>query len=432
MKIPVFLLLFAGAVAADGFGADSPWPRHIIDASDKQAGKLGADGVRLADANRDGLPDVVTGWENGDAIRVCLNPGPERAKAPWPGVTVGRVKGAEDAVFADLDGDGALDVVTSTEGKTKTVFVHWAPMDKEKYLNADAWMTAAVPVLEKAQMWMYALPFDANADGKLDLVLGSKSAGAAVGWLEAPESNPRDLSGWTYHKLCDAGWIMSIRAADLEGDGDQDVVFSDRKGNSTGVWMLDNVGLEKGEAGSVLGKPVRLGCAGKEVMFVDIVDLNNDGRLDVIAAVREREVVTLFQPDPPSAEWRQEITFAWEDAKGGRFGTAKAVRAGELDGKPGLEIAVTCEHAAGELSGVFWGRAYGMWISSLTNFDISGSEGVKYDRIELLDLDADGDLDLMTCEERENLGVFWYENPAKGSFQKEAPAAFPAQGNRIP
>ena len=46
---------------------------------------------------------------------------------------------------------------------------------------------------------------------------------------------------------------------------------------------------------------------------------------------------------------------------------------------------------------------------------ISGKEkGIKYDRIELLDLDGDGDLDLLTCEEREGgggLGVIWYENP---------------------
>lgn len=31
----------------------------------------------------------------------------------------------------------------------------------------------------------------------------------------------------------------------------------------------------------------------------------------------------------------------------------------------------------------------------------------------MLDLDADGDLDLLTCEEVHNLGVFWYENPAR-------------------
>ena len=44
--------------------------------------------------------------------------------------------------------------------------------------------------------------------------------------------------------------------------------------------------------------------------------------------------------------------------------------------------------------------------------EISGdSRGVKFDLIQLLDLDQDGDLDLLTCEERDNLGVIWYENP---------------------
>ena len=44
---------------------------------------------------------------------------------------------------------------------------------------------------------------------------------------------------------------------------------------------------------------------------------------------------------------------------------------------------------------------------------ISDAEGVKYDRIELLDLDRDGDLDMITCEERAGLGVVWFENPQK-------------------
>lgn len=45
--------------------------------------------------------------------------------------------------------------------------------------------------------------------------------------------------------------------------------------------------------------------------------------------------------------------------------------------------------------------------------DIGGPKGIKYDRIELLDLDGDGDLDLLTCEERDFNAVLWYENPAK-------------------
>ena len=67
------------------------------------------------------------------------------------------------------------------------------------------------------------------------------------------------------------------------------------------------------------------------------------------------------------------------------------------------------ESASGGKSGVFYLRRVGKkWIPH----GLSGPAGVKFDRIELRDLDGDGDLDLITCEERDNLGVFWYENPA--------------------
>jgi len=42
---------------------------------------------------------------------------------------------------------------------------------------------------------------------------------------------------------------------------------------------------------------------------------------------------------------------------------------------------------------------------------VSGPEGVKYDLVALVDLDGDGDLDVITTEETANLGVIWYENP---------------------
>jgi len=33
--------------------------------------------------------------------------------------------------------------------------------------------------------------------------------------------------------------------------------------------------------------------------------------------------------------------------------------------------------------------------------------------LRAVDLDRDGDLDILGCEEADNLGVFWYENPAR-------------------
>ena len=390
------------------FAEKTVWKRHTIDASDKETGKLGADGVRLSDINGDGFQDVVTGWENGDAIRVCLNPGPEKAKEIWPGVTVGRVAGAEDAVFADLDGDGFQDVITSTEGKTKTVFVHWSPADKSALLDSSKWTTATVPASKGKEMWMYALPFDVNEDGNLDVILGSKVNGS-VSWLRNPgKDSARDLKAWKLVKLAEAAWIMSLVKVDLDGNCVDDLVYSDRKGENSGVFWMKKLP----EAPWFEEKKL-LGLSGEEVMFLDIVDLNKDKKLDVAAAVRPDKIEYLYQP-------ASDVFSKWETGSqaGGvpaeSFGGSKAVRFAdmELDGVP--DIVITCEQAKGKLSGTLMVTYHpGALFGELAHRDISGPEGIKYDRLELIDLDADGDLDIMTCEERANLGVFWYENPAK-------------------
>ena len=60
------VVLAGGQTAA----AQSPWIRHVIDNSLR-----GTDGVRLADSNHDGLPDITTGWEESGTIRLYLHPG---------------------------------------------------------------------------------------------------------------------------------------------------------------------------------------------------------------------------------------------------------------------------------------------------------------------------------------------------------------------
>ena len=56
--------------------------------------------------------------------------------------------------------------------------------------------------------------------------------------------------------------------------------------------------------------------------------------------------------------------------------------------------------------------------------ELSGLEGYKFDRIELLDIDGDGDLDVLTTEENygtnsKGLGVIWYENPINKNSNKK-------------
>ena len=97
-------------------------------------------------------------------------------------------------------------------------------------------------------------------------------------------------------------------------------------------------------------------------------------------------------------------------------GSAKAVAAGDINMDGQIELIVSCEHALPPKSGVFALHLDDAFQRTESMTDISGPDGIKFDRMELIDLDSDGDLDVLTCEERHNdrgLGVIWYENPLR-------------------
>lgn len=405
LRRPFLLLVSLLAIlrpADPAFAADAPWPRHAIDDSSR-----GADGVRLKDVNGDGLPDITTGWEEGGVTRVYLHPGPSKVKSPWPSVTVGKTPSVEDAVFVDLDEDGAVDVVSSCEGRTKSLFIHFAPKKPGDYLRARKWTTQAVPVARGRTQWMFALPMQIDGKNGPDIVVGSKGPDGLVGWLEAPP-NPRNLDNWVLHRKYAAGWIMSLVASDVDGDGDPDIVVSDRKGPTRGVLWLENPAPSPADSP---WREHRIGATDREAMFLDLADLNTDGKDDIIVAVRPDEIHVLTAPADSSAPWHSEIIRPKYPAG---LGTAKGVCAGDLDRDGELDLVYSCEHADPPRRGVIWLKSGQAPESTAWHVrEISGPEGIKFDRIELVDLDVDGDLDVLTCEERHEgrgLGVIWYEN----------------------
>jgi hypothetical protein len=317
-------------------------------------------------------------------------------------VTVGRVRSPEDAVLVDLDGDGAWDVVSCCEGKERTVYFHWSPASEQRRLDAGAWATTSVPATAGRQMWMYAMPADLDGRHGVDLVVGSKGADATISWLESPP-DPRHVDQWRLHSLRTAGWIMSLVMHDLDGDGDPDILFSDRKGAGRGVGWLENPGRESVRAGE-RWREHAIGGANQEVMFLALGDLDADQQLDVVAAT-SRGPLLVFERGGSADRWTvSEIPLP------DNCGTGKSVAIGRIDRDERPDLVFTCENAIGPLSGVRWlglDAAAHRWRDR----EIAGEPGAKYDRVELLDLDDDGDLDVLTCEERDNLGVIWYENP---------------------
>jgi len=389
--------------AKDPAAKAAPWRRHVIDGSSR-----GADGVRLADVNGDALMDIATGWEEGGVIRAYLNPGPAKATKPWPAVTVGKVKSSEDAVFADLDSDGAADVVSCCEGRTKTVYIHWAPADKRRYLRADAWTTTALPATERKQAWMFAVPMQLDGRGGLDLVVGSKGGNGSVGYLLSPK-NPRDVKAWTFVPLRKAGWIMSMIAVDMDHDGDLDVLANDRKGKARGVFWLANPGPKAVARGEKWTEHT-IGATDKETLFLTVGDLDGDGLTDVLTSTRNNRMV-LFRR-------KSKSPVAWEPIEiANPFGVnnGKAVAIGDVDLDGRLDIVHTTNSMGRkDRPAVAW-LSYGKAVTDKTwqARDISGPIGAKFDLVELIDLDGDGDLDALTCEERLYNAVIWYENPTK-------------------
>lgn len=400
--------IVAGVQAAPQTPAsEAPWPCHIIDQTLR-----GADGVKLADVNRDGFMDVTTGWEEGGITRVYLNPGPQKTKEKWPFVTTGRTPSAEDAVFVDLDEDGAVDVVSCCEGNCQSMFVHWAPANKDEYLDESKWRSQVLPASKDMTRWMFCIPMQVDGKFGVDLIAGSKEPNAQIGWWQVPQ-DARNLQNYQWHAISPAGWIMSLRSIDMDGDGDLDVLTSDRKGSMRACRWLENPG-----PGDVQKQPWPnhfMGCRDKEVMFLTIADIDDDGLQDVLAAVNTQnqktsEIVILRRLDATGDLWKEYIIPYPEQT-----GTAKAVVVGDIDGNGTKDIVLSCEHAEAPKSGVMWlSRKRGVFDGDWQSHDISGPKGIKYDRMELLDLDGDGDLDVLACEEREGgkgLGVFWYENP---------------------
>jgi hypothetical protein len=101
-------------------------------------------------------------------------------------------------------------------------------------------------------MWMLAATIELGSiqlgHHQQALAIGSKRNSGSIKLLIPANTGASDLSAWTVMKLRDAGWIMSLMAIDMDHDGNEDLVFSDRKGANRGVGWLEQPDNPKNES----------------------------------------------------------------------------------------------------------------------------------------------------------------------------------------
>jgi hypothetical protein len=391
-----------------------PWPRWAILSESTGSTLVGADGVAAVDLNGDDKLDLTAAWEQSGRSTVSINPGCASAKSAWSSVTMPvATVGVEDSTFGDVDGDGRQDVISSGSSGLR-VYVHFAPTLNADLLTAAQWTGITITSSINVQRFLKTLVFDTDSDGHPDIVAGGYSTGASLDIYRS--TTPRTAASWTRETIGVAGAIYSLEKRDMDGDGDQDLVLTDR----------DGVGVLKGARW--MRNPATGGGSWTSHSIYQIgnsrwLSISSDGKTIVMGTSSTVQpsftyILTCAESLPSGCNPVGGSAPAWqrttvtEPSNAGLYNQGKLY---DVDGDGDDDLVIVYHHAYGDLSNVLWLRNDGS--NTWTRGEISGVEGVKSDNFELLDLDCDGDLDVVTTDEGVRgdsavtpLGITWHEN----------------------
>ncbi len=296
----------------------------------------------IGDVNADGTADVVIVENLHGDIYWYKNSGTPARDSVWQRFTITRhtIPGAYDVAIVDLDGDGDRDVAASTWRLSNKFVWFENPGNPEK---TDNWKIHVIE--ENIAEPRTIRSGDFNRDGKPDL-LGTARVANQVMWYENP-GDPR-IKPWTKRiidgKSTDPGHGMP---ADLDGDGDLDVVMAlgmDSNAGQTGTREI--VWYENAHPAKEWNKHVLAGDFDNAFEAI-AVDVNGDGRLDVAAtsyAAPHGRAVWLQNPGDPRGTWKMHTFKA-------NWPRANQIIAADLDGdgRPDFVAGTT-----GNVSEVRW------------------------------------------------------------------------------
>ncbi len=280
--------------------------------------------------------EVALSWHNGGGGVQMLTVPANPATGTWIFRTLSSTTQSEDLSIGDIDRDGDKDLLLGTQ---------WLRNDGASWSVHTLFSTSSSPDRNRLA--------DVNKDGRLDAVIGYEaiSTTGKVAWYAQPATA---TNAWTETVIANVIGPMSLDAADMDGDGDIDVVVGEHNLSAPTTAKLFVFENANGTGGSWTSHTVYTGDEHHD--GAQAVDIDGDTDLDILSIGWGHNRVHLYEnlakspggggggqaPAPPSglaatAVSSSQINLSWLDNSSDETGF-KIERAG-ASGGPWTQIA---------------------------------------------------------------------------------------------